>query len=208
MTTSEQLVADFLLARGFTPERFSKDETREPGQKTPDFRVLRHGEFAFYCEVKETTDADPLDDHSVEVDDGVFVAEQIHINDDSRANRFSAIIRKAAKQFIAVNPDHVYPNVLAIVNVDDLCTVATLNEVLAGFLLKHDGYYIHTAPQASHGRVAKYKRTVDLYIWLDASGDALQHRFLLWDDNDDLTRRIEELFGRGRERRQPPDSAT
>ena len=48
----EVMVKKYLEERGFTCERFSKEETRLG--KTPDFCVFQDGTFVFFCEVKSS----------------------------------------------------------------------------------------------------------------------------------------------------------
>jgi len=50
MDEEEAKVEQYLLDRGLSCSRFSKEEMRK--SKTPDFRVAENGEFVFFCEVK------------------------------------------------------------------------------------------------------------------------------------------------------------
>ena len=50
LSVAERRVYDYLLTRGLTVGLFTKSEKRET--RTPDFRVCKGNELAFYCEVK------------------------------------------------------------------------------------------------------------------------------------------------------------
>lgn len=76
LNRSEQLIFDHLSGLGFRPERFPKSEMRVPGQKTPDFAVYRGSILEFYCEVKELTDADPIEPYLQEAAAGSGMAAQ------------------------------------------------------------------------------------------------------------------------------------
>lgn len=165
MNKSEQIVADFLGARGLRAQRFTKSETRT--MKTPDFRVFKDDTFQFYCEVKETTDADPLEDHMSEPNPGLFIGEQCKVDDISRHSRFANRIRGAVTQFDSVNPDLEHPNVLIFVNTDDLCVPSMLEEVLRGYLTKVQGHLITICPPSVSRRAQAHGVRVHLFIWLN-----------------------------------------
>lgn len=54
-------------------------------------------------------------------------------------NRLTADIHEAVKQFDAVNRDQEYPNVLALVNHDDMCGFNDVLGILTGNFYASDG---------------------------------------------------------------------
>ncbi len=86
MDANEEKVERYLTERRFRLERFSKAELGNG--KTPDFRVFKEEEFAFFCEVK-----------SIDADTGLD-----GLRNDPVFNRLTSDIHEAAKQFNAVNP--------------------------------------------------------------------------------------------------------
>src|SRR5258708_2014233 len=111
MDPDEKRINDYFENCGLAAERFSKVETR--AGKTPDFRVFRDGEFLFYCEVKSSPEDRWLDDQLNNASPDELVGEA---RNDPVFNRLTSDIHEAVKQFDAVNKDHKYPNVLALVN--------------------------------------------------------------------------------------------
>lgn len=110
MDLNEEKVKSYLERKGFTVERFSKEEMR--ACKTPDFRISRNGEFLFYCEVKSSP-ADKWPDEQLN-DTPCKLAKGAR--NDPIFNRLTTDIYEAVKQFDAVNIDQKHPNVLALVN--------------------------------------------------------------------------------------------
>jgi hypothetical protein len=96
MDTNEEKVERYLTDRGFSLERFSKTARRTG--KTPDFRVFKDKQFAFFCEVK-----------SIDLDTWFG-----GLKNDPTFNRLTSDIHDAVKQFNAVNPMLEYPNVFGI----------------------------------------------------------------------------------------------
>ncbi len=194
MTKSEQIVADFFAERDLHAQRFTKEEVRVHGKKTPDFRVFREDAFQFYCEVKETTDADPLEDHMAEVTPGLFLGQQCKTGDISRHSRFANRIRGAVEQFDSVNPDMIEPNVLAFVNTDDLCVPVILEEVLRGYLTIVNNTRISTCPQSISRRAQQHGVRVHLFLWLNRVHGKHFARFFPWNRRDAPTLKLAELF--------------
>jgi len=150
MKPSEQLVSDSLAKNDLRAERFTKVEMRE--RKTPDFRVFRGQELAFYCEVKE-----------VARDDWAGGGRP-----DPIFNRLTDDIHTAVKQFNSVNAERREPNVLAFVNNDRLCGYLDLLAVTTGRFLAEDGSTDPIYEQFSEGRIRDEKFDVDLYLWFDS----------------------------------------
>src|SRR5262249_25915483 len=167
MDTSEEKVERYLTKRGFRLERFSKAECRKG--KTPDFRVFKDKEFAFFCEVK-----------SVIPDNWLGGSRS-----DPTYNRLTSDIEYAVKQFGAVNPDQEYPNVMAIVNQDIRTGFLDLIAVTTGNFVSVSGEMHPIYRKFSEGRIKEKKNQIHLFIWLDdhqadqlyfnlAAGDHLQ----------------------------------
>ena len=162
MDPDEEKVKRYFEERGFSAERFSKTETRTG--KTPDFRVFRNGEFLFYCEVKSSPD-------------DRWLGEQLNralpckvaggVRSDPIFNRLAKDIREAVKQFDAVNKDQRYPNVLVLVNHDDMCGFNDLLGVLTGNFYSDDGTAHLIYRKFSHGRIKDQRVKVHLYILID-----------------------------------------
>ncbi len=145
---AEHLVVSELEAQDFRCEGFSKEEKR--AGKTPDRRVYRGGEFAFFLEVKEIEDV------------------VTHGLGDSILDRIAARIHDAVKQFGAVNPDLEHPNVLALVNCNRMCGSLDLIEVVTGRRLLEGGETVPTGLRWSEGRIRDEKWRIHLYLWFDS----------------------------------------
>lgn len=148
MDAGEIIVAEYLMDKGFRPERFSKSEQRNG--KTPDYRVFRDEEFAFFCEVKTI----PLD------------TWWGGLRNDPTFNRLSGDIHDAVKQFDAVNPKLEHPNVLAIVNQDFRTGFTDLVNVTTGCAITDEGAH-PIYRRFSEGRIKEEKSRIHLYVWLD-----------------------------------------
>jgi hypothetical protein len=82
-------------------------------------------------------------------------------------NRLTTDIHEAVAQFDAVNNDQRHPNVLALVNHDDMCGFNDLLGILTGNFYADNGTAHPIYRQFSHGRIRDEKRKVHLFIWLD-----------------------------------------
>ncbi|MBK1650540.1 hypothetical protein [Rhabdochromatium marinum] len=162
MTPDEERVKDYLENRELTAERFSKAETR--AGKTPDFRVSQNGEFLFYCEVKSSSENRWLDNQLTNAAPGDIVGGA---RNDPIYNRLTSDIHNSMKQFDAVNKDHKFPNVLALVNHDDMCGFNDLLGILTGNFYANDGTAHPIYRQFSHGRIKEEKGKIHLFIWID-----------------------------------------
>ena len=162
MDPDEERVKSYLEDKGFTAERFSKPETR--AGKTPEFRVSGNGEFLFYCEVKSIAPDRWLNKQLKDAAPGELVGGA---RNDPIFNRLTADIHQAIKQFDAVNKDQKHPNVLALVNHDDMCGFNDLLGILTGNFYANDGTAHPIYRKFSHGRIKDEKGRVHLFIWLD-----------------------------------------
>jgi hypothetical protein len=151
MNEAEDLVVAQLVAWGFRCEPFSKLQLRST--KTPDRRVYRAQEFAFFLEVKEV------------------VADNwaSGVRNDPRFNRLASDIHEAVKQFDAVNPDREHMNILAFVNNDSMCGALDLNGVLTGNALTESGESLPIYNRQAQGRVADGKFRIDGYLWFEGT---------------------------------------
>lgn len=146
MSNPENVVIKELERFDLHCEPFSKEEMKH--RKTPDIKVFKNDEFAFYCEIKE-------------------IAKDIWLGGakpDPIPNRISDDIHTAVKQFKSVNPDLDNPNVLAFVNNDDRCGSLDLVGVLTGNLLIEGGGAAPIYLKYSHGRINR----IHLYLWFDS----------------------------------------
>jgi hypothetical protein len=162
MNTDEERVKGYLEGKGFKAECFSKAETR--AGKTPDFRISRNGEFLFYCEVKSSPEDRWLDEQLDEVAPGELAGGA---RNDPIFNRLTADVHEAVKQFDAVNKDQKHPNVLVLVNHEDMCGFNDLLGILTGNFYANDGTAHPIYRQFSHGRIKDEKGKVHLFVWID-----------------------------------------
>jgi hypothetical protein len=162
MDRDEERVKGYLEEHKLTAKRYSKAETRV--WKTPDFRVFQHEKLLFYCEVKSSPEDRWLDDQLYNASPGELVGG---VRNDSIFNRLSSDIHEAVKQFDAVNKDQKYPNVLALVNHDDMCGFNDLLGILTGNFYANDGTVYPIYRQFSHGRIKDEKGRIHLFIRLD-----------------------------------------
>lgn len=186
MDPDEDRVKGFLESKGLAPERFTKRELR--AGKTPDFRVLRDGDLQFFCEVKSSPKDRWLDEQMVEAEAGEVVGG---VRDDPIFNRLTSDIHQAIKQFDAVNGGWEVPNVLALVNHDEMCGFNDLLAILTGNFYADDGVVHHIYRQFSHGRIREEKRRIDLFVWLD---DYRPDRLLFSQTNDSHHAKLIDAF--------------
>jgi hypothetical protein len=187
MDPDEVKVESYLEGCGFAAERFSKKEMRVG--KTPDFRILRNDRLVFYCEVKSSQKDNWLDQQLV----GAAPDELIGgARNDSIFNRLTTDIHEAVKQFDAVNKDQKIPNVLALVNHDNMCRFNDLLGILTGNFYANDGSVHPIYRQFSQGRIKDEKSRVHMYIWLD---DHRPNRLLFSQTDEILHRALCTAFG-------------
>ena len=166
------VAAKLLQSHGLTPKRFTKAEIGLG--MTPDFRVMRGKNLVAFCEVKSPRD-DWLDTQLAEATHGEIVGGY---RKDPVFNRLSSIIRKAASQFDAVNSSHDVPNILVLVNHDDMSDYGDLRETVTGMFHSDDGSRHSTVMPVSEGRIKEVKTRIDAYAWFDFETRRLQGRML------------------------------
>lgn len=162
MSSEETFVENFLKSKDLIAKRFTVKEQKQ--SKTPDFRVFKDGNLAFFCEVKTVSKDDWLDQQLASVPAGTIAGGS---RKDPIPNRLSNRIHEAVKQFDAVNPDLKYPNVLVFVNHDDMCGFLNLIAVTTGNFIADNGNKYPIYCQFSEGRIKEEKFKIHLYIWLN-----------------------------------------
>lgn len=182
----EDKVKKYIEERGLSCKRFSKEETR--AGKTPDFRVFQDGEFGFFCEVKSSPKDRWLDKQLENAPPGEIVGGG---RSDPIFNRLTTDLHSALKQFEAVNPVQEWPNVLALVNHDDMCGFNDLIGILTGNFYSDSGNVHPIYKQFSEGRIKDEKGKIHLFLWLD---DFKPDRLLFSQTNHELHLRLCELF--------------
>ncbi len=195
MTTSEQETAHFLATYGLQAKTFSKDEMRSD-MKTPDFRVFTGGDFQFFCEVKETTDADPLEDHFVEIDEDRCVAAQSKNDNATLAFRLAKHIHRAVKQFKPVNPDHKYPNALVFVNRYEMSNEKDLMELFSDSFWNLGDFVMTTAPERARASAQADRANIDLFLWLNRVPNDESYELFIWNRDNHKAGVLEALFCR------------
>ena len=184
---AETLVKVFLEGYDLTTERFSKEDMKLG--KTPDFKVETEDAFSFYCEVKNSEKDSWLDEQLDVAEEGVIVGG---VRKDPVFNRLTSHIRKARKQFDAVNQDEAKANVLAIYNEDKNYGFLDLLTVTTGKFFADDGTTRPIYKNYSEGRVKEDVEKIHLFIWLDAHKP---HRFLFNTINSKFQSKLCSIFG-------------
>ena len=187
MDEEEAKVEQYLLDRGLSCSRFSKQEMRK--SKTPDFRVSKNDEFAFFCEVKTSKNDSWLNEQLIKIRVGYITGG---LRNDPIFNRLTDDIYKAVKQFDAVNPKQEFPNVLAIVNRDENCGFLDLLADLTGNFYADDGSVHPIYARFSEGRIKEKKEKIHLYIWID---EFRPDRLFFFQTNEAHHLKLCELFG-------------
>ena len=149
-------------------ERFTHAQT--VAGRTPDFRVIRSGELVAFCEVKSPRD-DWLDEQLEAAPSFQLVGG---LRDDPTFDRIARHIGKAATQFDAVNGERAVPNILVFVNNADTGHFGDLLKSVTGEFYADDGKRYVTMNHISEGRIAKSKRHIDAYAWIDLASRRLQ----------------------------------
>lgn len=153
-------------------------------RRTPDFRVRRKDELAFYCEVKHSQKDAWLD-------------ELGGARPDPTYNRVANYVHSAAAQFAAVNPDERVPNVLAIVNEDNMASYGDLQSVITGNCYPAEGPPLPMFCNFSEGRIREERYRIHLYLWFDV--DRSKPHMLFSQSNPVLDTLLCDYFGVKRE---------
>ena len=107
-------------------------------------------------------------------------------------NRLTTDIHSAVKQVEAVNPDQKWPNVLALVNHDNMCGFDDLIGTLTGNLYTNSGNAHPIYKQFSEGRIKDERGKIHLFLWLD---DFKPLQSLFSQTNHECHIRLCELLG-------------
>lgn len=180
------MAAQYLEKFDLCPIPFTKDEKRR--SKTPDFRVFRDGEFAFFAEVKTIEEDRWLDELLDSVPPGVIVGGS---KPDPTYNTLSAKITQAAKQFLAVNLTNAEPNVLLFSCFEGGVDYGDLLSVLTGYAFLEGGEREIAFTKYSEGRIRDDRNLIDLYVWLAPAGAAWRLFNILRPDQSD---RVAQAF--------------
>lgn len=157
----EQRAVEFFAENALACEQFTEEEMRK--SQTPDFRVFRDKEFILYSEAKH-----------IQEDQW-----EAGLRPDPVFNRLAAHIHEAAKQLLAVNPNHEYPNVLVFTNSDHACRIADLKSVITGNESFDSGLIEPMFKHISEGRIKNDKYLIDLYVWCnEKSGSKFKFQLL------------------------------
>ncbi|ULK98502.1 50S ribosomal protein L30 [Bradyrhizobium sp. I71] len=152
----------------------------EGKNKSPDFKLMKGGELKAYCELKS-----PRDDRVLAVPRDLKPGEiRREIRENPAAHALARVIEKAAAQFDAVNPDHVYPNILIIVSHARLRGPVDLHLAIAGLPVPGGGTgFLLVDPNEKDFKKAWEKqrklwddaRKIDLFYWIDAHTKTVRH---------------------------------
>lgn len=154
LSEDERRAADFFTDHGLTSARPSP-----ASGKSPDLVVEATDGYCFYAEVK-SVDTYP--------DDRGITWNEFN-------QRLASHIRKASKQFTAVNSGRLAANVLVVVSHEmRMCQPEDIFTSLNGLLLVPDGPVVDAQPGFRNRRVLDYLTEVDAIILLpDHSGPSI-----------------------------------
>ncbi len=186
----ERVALDLLIRHGLRGERFSKDEMKK--SKTPDFRVFKDDQFIFFCEAKHVQYDDWLDKQLDEAPPLKLVGG---LRPDPVYNRLTTHIHTAAKQFLAVNPEHKSPNVLVFTNSDHHCGMTDLVSVLTGNSYSDSGSIDPIFKEFSEGRIREEKHWIDLYVWHNDFAGIKHAEQLFWNNGSPHCQTLCTLLG-------------
>lgn len=195
-TAGEDYVKQCLARLNLRAEPFSKRELRE-GRKAPDFRVFSASELVFFCEVKDLTDVDPLEEHLHEVGPGFSRGCQMG-DHEAYFRRAVRKITEAIDQFSSIDPLHEHFWVLAFVNLLDLAAPEILDEILHGSLRDGSGSPYVTVPPHIPAPVQSAKWEIDFYWWLELHDfKPSTRRAIMHADGSAKNVRLRQLFDEG-----------
>jgi large subunit ribosomal protein L30 len=164
----ENADAALLRALAFDPSKIVPESygaaARKNG-KTPDFKLVRDGVLQGYCEMKS-----PRDDFIFEFpEDGAPAIRK----DVPFYRKLASHVRRAARQFDAVNPERKLPNILAFVCHSPDIERRDLIATIAG-LPNPRGRPVFMLPRKMQQDVLDAARRIDLFLWIDAKKRTVQ----------------------------------
>jgi large subunit ribosomal protein L30 len=134
--------------------------------KRPDFKLMKDGQVAGYCELKSPRDdyilaTPPPGEWAIRKNVPVF-------------RKLGDQVRSAVKQLEAVNAGHEIPNIVAFVShapdINRRDLIATIAGLPAG-----NGRPLFMLGSKMQRQVIDAARKVDLFLWIDASAGQFQH---------------------------------
>lgn len=149
--TCEAQAEAFFQSRGLLVERYVKGNLGKT--RTPDFKVSASNGAFFYCEAKSFP--------QLSADKGV--------SPNTLHNSLAGKITKASKQFKAVNPSRLVPNVLAWRATDPRINSQSLEDLLQGYIKISD--VVVDLSKHRFGRVRYHLKDIDLHIWFYPWGE-------------------------------------
>jgi len=157
----EDIAKNFLEKNNFLVKKIDE---KKPGKK-PDFGVFSDNGLVFYCEVKSLK-------RDIDINQLIESKDPI-IKDDPIFNSIANRIHEAAKQFLAINPNHEIPNVLSFVNkyfIPRSIDIQDLYLTLYGCKITEDrkNFYIK---EGVRKRLYKDLKVIDLFLWFDPYND-------------------------------------
>jgi hypothetical protein len=148
----EQNAVAFFAKHGLRCERFTEQERRQG--KTPDFKVFKEAEFVLYSEAKHIQEDNWLEDLMTDAPPLAIVGGTRH---DPAFNKLGGHIYQAAKQFLAVNPNGDYPNVLVLTSSDKGCTFSDLISTITGNFYAESGAVDPIYKSENHRHASSHK---------------------------------------------------
>jgi large subunit ribosomal protein L30 len=134
--------------------------------KTPDFKLVQGGGIRGFCEMKS-----PRDDFMFEPPEGGGAAVR---KDVPFYRKLASHIRRAARQFDAVNPEHALPNILAFVSHSPDIERRDLIATIAGLPVP-GAAPVFMLSREMQQEVLEAARRIDLFLWIDAKKRTCQH---------------------------------
>jgi large subunit ribosomal protein L30 len=134
--------------------------------KTPDFKLMKDGEIAGYCEVKSLFDPGALEDPP---EGATAVRKNLPFY-----RKLGQNIRGAAEQLDAQSPNHDKPNVMVFVSHTPEIERKDLIATIAGLPLP-GGEPLFMLGRKMQGQVCEAARKIDLFLWIDATTRTCRH---------------------------------
>lgn len=174
---------------GIAAETYDDDD-RNKG-KTPDFKLIKDGTLAGYCELKS-----PRDDYIFETPPPGQAAIRKNV---PFYRKIGSFIKRGAMQLDAVNPNRAYPNVLVFVSHAPEIDRRDLIATIAGLPFEGGGR-VFMLSRKMQQQVIDAARRIDLFLWIDARDGTMTH--LTADDARHRAAAL-EMFGLPQEQSEP-----
>jgi len=174
----------------FNPHGLTLQKIKRGIGRSPDFQVSLNGTLVAYCELKSPRD-EWLDKLLVHAKPCQIVGGA---RNDPIFNRIQRLSNKAAKQFQAINPNRVLPNILCFVNHDTASSYADLREVFTGFFHASNGSRHLTMPHVASG-LDKAKQHIDVCIWINFQNNKIEGYLFNQDATPSYLTQVCKLLG-------------